>query len=171
MFPLGSGHLMSMTPEQLQAWRWEREIDERNRPLTDDELDAMFPEGYKVRLPFLFFWGGYFHLSRKSSVLRGAIQYLASFFSLVLQILPPPAGYVPIRTPARKLSATPTPIGGMTGFHMQAEDRTTKQMNDQPSGNLPLLKPDDIQYFDKLLVGNTVAMLPLADCPCFDVHR
>ncbi|XP_053295999.1 splicing factor 3B subunit 1 isoform X1 [Pleuronectes platessa] len=108
------GHMMSMTPEQLQAWRWEREIDERNRPLTDEELDAMFPEGYKV--------------------------------------LPPPAGYVPIRTPARKLSATPTPIGGMTGFHMQVEDRTTKQMNDQPSGNLPFLKPDDIQYFDKLLV-------------------
>lgn len=43
-----AGHLMSMTPEQLQAWRWEREIDERNRPLTDEELDAMFPEGYKV---------------------------------------------------------------------------------------------------------------------------
>jgi len=67
--------------------------------------------------------------------------------------LPPPAGYVPIRTPARKLSATPTPLGGMTGFHMQVEDRTTKQMNDQPSGNLPFLKPDDIQYFDKLLVS------------------
>ena len=46
------GHLMSMTPEQLQAWRWEREIDERNRPLTDEELDAMFPEGYKVNDPF-----------------------------------------------------------------------------------------------------------------------
>lgn len=42
----------------------------------------------------------------------------------------------------------------MTGFHMQAEDRTVKQMNDQPSGNLPFLKPDDIQYFDKLLVRN-----------------
>lgn len=41
----------------------------------------------------------------------------------------------------------------MTGFHMQVEDRTTKQMNDQPSGNLPFLKPDDIQYFDKLLVS------------------
>lgn len=40
----------------------------------------------------------------------------------------------------------------MTGFHMQAEDRSVKQMNDQPSGNLPFLKPDDIQYFDKLLV-------------------
>ena len=43
------GHLVSMTPEQLQAYRWEREIDERNRPLSDDELDALFPkEGYKV---------------------------------------------------------------------------------------------------------------------------
>ena len=43
------GQLGSMTPEQMQAWRWERELDERNRPLTDEELDALFPqEGYKV---------------------------------------------------------------------------------------------------------------------------
>jgi len=28
-----------------------------------------------------------------------------------------------------------------------------KSVNDQPSGNLPFLKPDDIQYFDKLLVN------------------
>ena len=43
------GHLISMTPEQMQAYRWEKEIDERNRPLSDEELDAMFPfEGYKV---------------------------------------------------------------------------------------------------------------------------
>jgi Splicing factor 3B subunit 1 len=42
------GHLVTMTPEQLQAFRWEREIDERNRPLADDELDSMFPPGYKV---------------------------------------------------------------------------------------------------------------------------
>lgn len=88
-----------------------------------------------------------------------------------LQVLPPPAGYVPIRTPARKLSATPTPIGGMTGFHMQAEDRTVKQMNDQPSGNLPFLKPDDIQYFDKLLVSNafpylTTIILPAGGFSC-----
>ncbi len=39
----------SMTPEQMQAWRWEKEMDDRNRPLNDDELDAIFPqEGYKV---------------------------------------------------------------------------------------------------------------------------
>lgn len=42
----------------------------------------------------------------------------------------------------------------MTGFHMQTEDRTMKNVNDQPSGNLPFLKPDDIQYFDKLLVSD-----------------
>lgn len=43
--------LMQMTPEQLQNWRWEREIDERNRYLTDEELDTMFPDGYKVLQP------------------------------------------------------------------------------------------------------------------------
>ena len=38
-----------MTPEQMQAFRWEKELDERNRPLTDYELDGLFPkEGYKV---------------------------------------------------------------------------------------------------------------------------
>lgn len=109
------GHLISMTPEQIQAYRWEKEIDERNRPLTDDELDAMFPfEGYKV--------------------------------------LQPPASYQPIRTPARKLTATPTPLGGGTGFRMQTEDKSAKLIEDQPPGNLPSLKPDDYQYFDKLLV-------------------
>lgn len=40
-----------MTPEQLQAYRWEREIDERNRPLADDELEALFPPGYKILPP------------------------------------------------------------------------------------------------------------------------
>lgn len=96
-------------------------------------------------------------------------QYLVCFSSP--QVLPPPAGYVPIRTPARKLSATPTPIGGMTGFHMQAEDRTTKQMNDQPSGNLPFLKPDDIQYFDKLLVSTTHTQLLKSAAVCLSYVR
>lgn len=108
------GHLMSMTPEQLQAYRWEREIDERNRPLSDEELDGMFPPGYKV--------------------------------------LQPPANYIPIRTPARKLTATPTPLAGLSGFQMPVEDKTAKFMDNQPKGNLPFLKPEDAQYFDKLLV-------------------
>jgi splicing factor 3B subunit 1 len=37
-----------MTPEQMQAYRWEKEIDDRNKPYSDEELDAMFPPGYKV---------------------------------------------------------------------------------------------------------------------------
>lgn len=108
--------LLQMTPEQLQAYRWEKEIDERNRPLSDEELDTMFPPGYKV--------------------------------------LPPPAGYIPIRTPARKLSATPTPIGGTpAGFFIQTEEKSAKFIDTQPKGgNLPFLKPEDAQYFDKLLI-------------------
>ncbi|CAG0896456.1 unnamed protein product [Darwinula stevensoni] len=116
------GHMMAMTPEQLQAWRWEKEIDERNRPLSDDDLESMFPPGYKV--------------------------------------LQPPAGYVPIRTPARKLTATPTPMSTTTGFYIQTEDKQTKFVDLQPKGNLPLLKPEDAQYFDKLLVDVDEESLP-----------
>ena len=111
------GHLVPMTPEQMQAFRWEKEIDERNRPMSDEELDSLFPPGYKV--------------------------------------LPPPAGYMPIRTPARKLTATPTPMGGLGssgGFFIQKEEQSAKMMDMEPKGqNLPPLKPEDIQYFDKLL--------------------
>ncbi|CAG9585452.1 unnamed protein product [Danaus chrysippus] len=117
------GHIAAMTPEQLQAYRWEKEIDERNRPYTDEELDAMFPPGYKV--------------------------------------LPPPAGYVPIRTPARKLTATPTPLAGTPiGFFMQTEEvggsaaAAARLLDPQPKGSqqLPFMKPEDAQYFDKLLI-------------------
>eukprot|EP00096_Caligus_rogercresseyi_P012277 TRINITY_DN5092_c0_g1_i1.p1 TRINITY_DN5092_c0_g1~~TRINITY_DN5092_c0_g1_i1.p1 ORF type:complete len:1207 (-),score=396.44 TRINITY_DN5092_c0_g1_i1:120-3740(-) len=120
---------LQMTPEQLQAYRWEREIDDRNAPLSDEELDALFPPGYKI--------------------------------------LPPPMGYVPIRTPSRKITATPTPMGGgsatPTGFYIQQEnfDKSgAKGMDNQPKdANLPLLKPEDAQYFDKLLVDLDEEML------------
>ena len=109
--------LAAMTPEQMQAWRWEKELDERNRPLSDPELDALFPsEGYKI--------------------------------------LKPPTSYQPIRTPARKLTATPTPMG-MSAFKFQMEENTVKLVDDlQPSeagSTLPYLKPEDTQYFSKLL--------------------
>ena len=109
--------LAAMTPEQLQAYRWEKEIDERNRFITDEELDVMFPPGFKI--------------------------------------LPPPANYMPIRTPARKLTATPTPLASNVpqGFFIQQEDKSAKYVESQPKGqNLPFLKPEDAQYFDKLLV-------------------
>ncbi|VDP99251.1 unnamed protein product [Trichobilharzia regenti] len=115
-----------MTPEQLQVYAWQKEIDDRNRPLTDEDLDELLPPGYKI--------------------------------------MPPPAGYVPIRTPAHRLVATPTPMIGGTpmGFRIGTPDvgttagfgmSATGALGDmQPKGvNLPLMRPDDLQYFDKLL--------------------
>ena len=114
--PLVGGQAVPMTPEAYQAMRWEREIEERNRPMTDEELDAMFPsEGFKI--------------------------------------LEAPANYMPIRTPARKLLATPTPMaGGATPmFGIQVEDR--HQQFDLPAvpEGLPEMKPEDYQYFAPLL--------------------
>ncbi|XP_027356122.1 splicing factor 3B subunit 1 isoform X1 [Abrus precatorius] len=104
----------SITPEQYNLLRWERDIEERNRPLTDEELDAMFPqEGYKI--------------------------------------LEPPASYVPIRTPARKLLATPTPLG--TPLYQIPEENRGQQFDvpKEAPGGLPFMKPEDYQYFGALL--------------------
>ncbi|KAF2294154.1 hypothetical protein GH714_007933 [Hevea brasiliensis] len=104
----------AMTPEQYNLLRWEKDIEERNRPLTDEELDAMFPqEGYKI--------------------------------------LEPPASYVPIRTPARKLLATPTPMG--TPLYAIPEDNRGQQFDvpKEAPGGLPFMKPEDYQYFGALL--------------------
>lgn len=111
---------------------------------------------------FFTFWFAVYENTFQIFSVQVFVSFLFQCFIFIfisLQVLPPPAGYVPIRTPARKLTATPTPLGGMTGFHMQTEDRTMKSVNDQPSGNLPFLKPDDIQYFDKLLVNEILLIL------------
>lgn len=117
-------HMIPMTPEQMQIYKWEKEIDDRNRPLTDEELDALIPPGYKI--------------------------------------LAPPSSYIPIRTPARKLLATPTPIGGLGGFSIPMTPERGGGLGDKTIGGildtqpkdkeLPALKPEDIQYFDKLLL-------------------
>ena len=105
-----------MTPEVYQAMKIEKEIEYRNRPLSDEELDAMLPgpsDGYKI--------------------------------------LEVPAGYVPIQTPARKLTATPAPIDGTPLYAIPEEDRT--QAFDVPVAveGLPDMKVEDQQYFGKLL--------------------
>ncbi|KAH7616313.1 hypothetical protein Ndes2526B_g08409 [Nannochloris sp. 'desiccata'] len=108
---------VQMTPEVYQAMKIQREIEYRNRPLTDAELDAMLPgpaDGYKI--------------------------------------LEPPPGYVPIRTPARKLTATPAAVGGTPLYLIPEEDRA--QEFDVPLSvgeGLPDMKPEDQQYFGKLL--------------------
>ena len=105
---------MQLSAEQWQTQRWEREVEQRNRALSDEELDSMMPvEGYKV--------------------------------------LEQPAGYAPMRTPARKLMATPTPMGGTPMYQIPEEDH--QQQFDVPIEieGLPEMKPEDQQYFGKLL--------------------
>lgn len=114
MTPISS-NFGGMTPEQQQHLRWEAEVDERNRPMTDAELDSLFPPGYKV--------------------------------------LDPPASYVPLRTPSRKLLTTPTPLAGTPGFAiLPTPARETYAIPPTPSESaLPFIKQEDYQYFGKLL--------------------
>merc|ERR1719399_1523956 len=104
-----------MTPEAMQQARWASEIEERNRPLSDEELDALFPpEGYRI--------------------------------------LKPPDNYQPIRTPARKLMATPTPGAGATPLYgIPQEQRNLQQDVPATPAGLPFVKPEDYQYFAPLL--------------------
>lgn len=80
----------SMTPEQLSQHLAQAEIEERNRPLSDEELDEMFPKtGY--------------------------------------EIVEPPASYTPIRTPSRRLMATPTPFGTTPQYQIPEEQSNQSQ--------------------------------------------
>eukprot|EP00903_Cladosiphon_okamuranus_P007767 g7522.t1 len=113
---LGGAAGEPMTPELAQQMRWERELDERNRPLTDEDLDAMFPpSGYRI--------------------------------------LDAPVGYAPIRTPSRRLLATPTPMPMTPGFKMmQTPAREEYGVPATPTeSSLPFIKPEDYQYFGKLM--------------------
>ncbi|OMJ11098.1 Splicing factor 3B subunit 1 [Smittium culicis] len=95
------------------------DLGNRNKYMTDEELDQLLPsEGYEILIE--------------------------------------PAGYMPIRTPARKLMATPTPMAGAEGFAMQEEDRHQDYgvPKEIPGiGALPFFKQDDVQFFGKLLDG------------------
>ena len=75
------------------------------------------------------------------------------------KIVDPPAGYAPVRTPAHKLMATPTPAGG-GGFMMQDEGAARAAMGDMipdlPTdipgvGQLAFFKAEDQAFFKKIL--------------------
>ena len=43
---------IGVTPEQMNELRFQKEVDERNRPWADEELDALFPpDGYEILEP------------------------------------------------------------------------------------------------------------------------
>ena len=117
-----------------KATALEKEMESRNRPWTETALDAILPtEGYTI--------------------------------------IRPPASYVPLRTPGRKLLATPTPLA-MTpaGFQMevpieQRQDVSVQEIREAygvplgpaggevagVAGSLPNIKPEDMQYFGRLM--------------------
>ncbi|KAF0973553.1 hypothetical protein FDP41_008257 [Naegleria fowleri] len=116
--PLGS-----MTPQEYSQLKIEQEIDARNRPLSDEELDAMLPsEGF--------------------------------------EILKPPPDYVPKRR-NRTSSFTAggnemvTPLSGAATPYYNIPEEITASTYGLPIGTLgtdmPEMKPDDYQYFGKLL--------------------
>lgn len=85
------------------------------------------------------------------------------------KILVPPPGYEPIRTPAKKLLATPTPLGG-GGFVMQEVDvsQTKAMSNELPTdipgvGDLAFFKQEDMKYFGKLMDSTDEAMLSVEE--------
>ncbi|KAJ1735433.1 U2 snRNP component prp10 [Coemansia biformis] len=82
------------------------------------------------------------------------------------EIVEPPAAYMPIRTPARKLMATPAPMQASEGFHIQEETRHPEI--DLPKevpgvGALPFFKQEDMQFFGKLLDGQNEDDLDTAE--------
>lgn len=117
----------TLTPEELQYLRYEQDLDERNKPWVEEELNALFPfEGYKI--------------------------------------LPPPLGYIPIRTSARRVTSAPTPLPVLPTAIFDPTDNTYKLTEEEsqvskflnlqpPDEELPCLKTDDLQYFDKLLTN------------------
>lgn len=127
------GQLLA-TPIGLGSQRGDIGSLERNRRLTDEELDDMLPAGYKIVLP--------------------------------------PDDYQPARLATSRVfapSETPTPMPGplaspQTGFYLQKEENfvsSSKKIVDlEPKGNLPALKPEDLQYFDELLADVDETTLP-----------
>ena len=77
------------------------------------------------------------------------------------KILDPPPGYAPIRTPARKMMATPAPAAssvGLGGFMMQEPENARAMGKQLPTeipgvGDLQFFKAEDMAYFGKLVDG------------------
>ena len=86
----------------------DKEMDERNRPLTNEELDSMlaFP-GYEA--PRVLHKRGGLQRERCCSSVSGQQR--------ISQVVPPPGNYNPVR---KTVLATPTPTPGQTpGFKIQ----------------------------------------------------
>jgi splicing factor 3B subunit 1 len=162
-----------MTAEQYQMARWEREMDERNRPLTDEELDTIIPkEGYRVMpeppvgcvntLCIGWITSVWLHVGCNNHLQsRCLLTAVGKMHTIELLCLNPMQGYAPIRTPARKLMSTPTPFGGTPMYSIPEENRSQTYDVPQQLEGLPDMKPEDQQYFGALL-----KVRPVRCCSC-----
>lgn len=72
-------------------------------------------------------------------------------------VLEVPSSYVPIRTPSRKLDATPLAFATPNGFQILPDDPIAARVMlglsnlSNADSDLPFSKPEDYQYFSKLL--------------------
>lgn len=67
------------------------------------------------------------------------------------EILPPPAGYVPVQTPARRLAGTPPAQGAADSFYSIPDGQPVDAGVPTNTGDLPFRKEEDYQHFAKLL--------------------
>lgn len=112
---------MPITAEMASRVRYEHEIQARNRPLTDEELETLFPPGYKIIKP--------------------PENYKATYNpSKSLLVTPTPGGSTPsffMQTPNSTISNLE--IGG-----------SIAQNTGVLEAELPPLKPEDVNFFGKL---------------------
>ena len=151
--PKRTTHIHTLTPHTKHLpsvqLKLEQEMDSRNRPFSDEDLDAMLP-GPSGSLPLLCLPALPARLRARLAVLlhtrwhTRCVDIATSARPPTCQrthtqthtrpppsrsraegykILPEPSGYVPIRTPARKLMATPTPFGATPLYGIPEEDR------------------------------------------------
>ena len=117
-------NLGNMTPDQIRTARSEQEMFDRNRPLSDADLDAMFPtDGYKILDPP----PGYTPVRNPSRRLMAT---------------PTPRMMTPFQIQEESLDKTK--YGISLGPALTASGPTGEE--------LPPLKPEDEQHFRKLLV-------------------
>ena len=140
------------------TFRWEREIDERNRALTDDELDSIFPsEGYKILDPPANYAPVRTPIRRLQQTPTPLVQ---TGFRIQVGLMKCSLNFSKRNTLTIRISFVQVYLPVFVSVCLsvshprpsQIEDKTVKSFNDQPQGgNLPFLKQEDIQYFDKLL--------------------
>jgi splicing factor 3B subunit 1 len=99
--------------------KWQKELDYRNRFLTDEELDSLLPsEGYEI--------------------LKPPADYKPEFKSKV---------YKPTEEDQAEEFNIPKEYSGAQNVDLGASELV------KAGDNLPLFKPEDVQYFGKLLDG------------------